>query len=271
MITFKQYLNEAVYKGSRLQTITAPKAISLMEENCIGYLNRLKGETRFIYRGGSGGAYPALSLGDSNNATPRISANTENYYTLWMDNHPDWSKFPKRSQSFICSENEGVSEGFGEVYWVIPYDDAHIEIVPSDDLWGAFDISDTADLNSFINHLHDIFKKSGKSSPKTYEDLVKTLKKITYDDIDVSLGLPAKSIKAIMDKTNTRDLYQLFQKIINPKHFIQLRAKQYSNTGNKYELAIQGKAIFIPIIQDKQHPTLDAFFKELNIKVPYHA
>ena len=276
MITFKQYLNEAPeYKSSRLQPKTVDEAIALMRENCLGYLNNLNNQG-FIYRGGSGKGSHAISLGDSNTSTPRVSANAQNYYTLWMDNHPDWAKFPKRSQSFICSEDSDTAFDFGDLFLVIPYDDAHIEIVPADDLWSAIiipkknSLSYSGSLRDFVENIHDLFTALRRPSPKTYEDLVQALKGITYEDIDDDSGKShMRAIKKVMDRTASLNLYQAFKEIINPTRFTQLRARQYSNTGNGYELAIQGKAIFIPADNETLSKFAD-FFKELNIKPPHN-
>ena len=66
----------------------------------------------------------------------RVSANTENYYTLMIDNSPNWEGYPKRSKSIICSSSKSGASGYGNVYRVIPKNGAKIGVCSSDDFWG---------------------------------------------------------------------------------------------------------------------------------------
>lgn len=70
----------------------------------------------------------------------RKSANTRNYYTLWINNHPSWKNYPKRE--IICAGGSGKRAfhhgSSGSNYIVLPFDDAKIGICPSDDIWYSF-------------------------------------------------------------------------------------------------------------------------------------
>jgi hypothetical protein len=50
----------------------------------------------------------------------RMSIDTDNIYTLIMDNSENWKDYPKRSKSIICTTSESYASDFGEVYRVIP-------------------------------------------------------------------------------------------------------------------------------------------------------
>ena len=60
-----------------------------------------------IFRGSRSNNYE-YSIVDTN--VERESANTENYYTLFINNNPLWSAYPKRK--LICSTSSGYAGGF---------------------------------------------------------------------------------------------------------------------------------------------------------------
>lgn len=70
---------------------------------------------------------------------PRTSANTTNEYTLFVDNHPSWKQYPKRSRSIIASSDIDATENFGNPYIVFPMNGTKIGMCSSSDFWGSFD------------------------------------------------------------------------------------------------------------------------------------
>lgn len=91
----------------------------------------------------------------------RRSANSYGYYNMWIDNHPNWKAFPKRSESIICATRETTSELFGEVHLVIPADNARIGVCPEADIWGSFP------------EALKIFKNIGSSDLADFEERIK--------------------------------------------------------------------------------------------------
>src|SRR5882762_7031765 len=93
-----------------------------------------------IYRGLNGHEENILYV-DPTNYTRR-SANTDNYYTLLMDNLPSWSKFPKRSKSLICTTDSDNADTYGQVkgsvYVVLPLGNPIIACCDGEDLWDSF-------------------------------------------------------------------------------------------------------------------------------------
>jgi hypothetical protein len=85
----------------------------------------------------------------------RRSANTSNYYTMIIDSLPEWSMFPKRSQSIICSTNCEYARGYGGgySYVVLPVNGNKWGICPDNDIWG------TKLYNIHIVKLNKIFDK----------------------------------------------------------------------------------------------------------------
>lgn len=117
-------------------------------------------------------------------ATPRKSANTHNYYTLWIDNSAKWSNFPKRSYSLICSTSLATAEGYGESYVIIPTVDTTIGVCPQDDFWDSFHKPlGNYQLNDFMDYVHEIFLDQQITPPSTYKDLRSALKKINLEHV----------------------------------------------------------------------------------------
>lgn len=116
--------------------------------------------------------------------TPRKSANTHNYYTLWVDGSTKWSKFPKRSYSLICSTSIGTAESYGETYVVIPTIDTVIGVCPEDDFWDSFHTTlKSYQLNDFMDFVHEIFLDQQITPPTTYEGLLTALRTIKLEHL----------------------------------------------------------------------------------------
>jgi len=99
----------------------------------------------------------------------RVSANTFNYYTLIIDNSKSWSKYPKRSQSIICINNDFKTMN-DYYYWVVPKNKAIIGECPNYDFWFSFNKKASnmdSDFNEIIRliinfpHLEKIKNKNG--------------------------------------------------------------------------------------------------------------
>lgn len=119
----------------------------------------------------------------SNPPKGRKSANTYNYVTLFIDLiHPEWQKFPKRSESWICSTTYSIASDYGTVYRVLPFGNPDIGIMNSADFWLFMNapilVDDVARL---MRYLHDIVveeKVLFGAPPKNKSELVELLKLI---------------------------------------------------------------------------------------------
>lgn len=93
-----------------------------------------------IYRGmkPQENGYAIFNTGD----IKRKSRNGRNYYTLMIDNLPEWSEYPKRSQSLICGSSldvvEYYAESAGETYVVVPLENQDFGVCPEGDIWASF-------------------------------------------------------------------------------------------------------------------------------------
>jgi len=121
---------------------------------------------------------------NSNKGRDRVSAYTSNFTTLLLDNLPSWKGWPKRSKGIICSTDEEYSEDYGRIFYVIPYDSAKVAVAPAEDIFYSFkflnsDNDTVRDFNIWIERLIDRFDIS---TPKTFNDLKKTLKILSMID-----------------------------------------------------------------------------------------
>ncbi len=66
----------------------------------------------------------------------RFSRDDKNFHNLIIDNSIKWKNYPKRNKSFMCSLNN--SNLGGNHYVVIPEDDSRWSILPSTDIYYAF-------------------------------------------------------------------------------------------------------------------------------------
>lgn len=153
-----------------------------------------------IYRGF--GQYEYLSatislIDPSKRSTPRKSAHTHNYYTLWIDNSALWQKYPKRSYSLICTTDLSTAEGYGELGVVIPIANNTIGICPDADFWISFKRTlKDLNLSELMDWLHFNFEKQNITIPETYNQLLQSL-----DQLDLSNLYST-------DYSNLADLFQ---------------------------------------------------------------
>lgn len=151
---FKNYLNEGRSKG-----VSHKEAYDLLTKNCMQSVRKWFDGHKIFRATESKNDFLFFDGG----IEPRISRNTLNYYTLVINNHPSWKKFPKRE--LICSGGSGaraLAHGAGRTnkYQVFPYDGAKIGICSEDDIWQSFKNIQKAgfiDASEFNEWLYDKF------------------------------------------------------------------------------------------------------------------
>lgn len=227
MITFKQYLSEK-YAKSRLEKVESESAAVWLEHYAPKFI---KGDTR-IYRGVDAGE--GIFIGDASKSDqPRVSSNTANFYTLWMDNHPSFKDLPKRSKSFICTTSEGYASGYGEVYYVIPADNAKVGVVGTQDIWNTH-LNNDYRLLELNEQTEELFDDEG-IRVETWDDLQKALKSIDADMFQSEIR-------------GTKTMYDVWEKLVTPKHFKFMTGSDLSKINNSNtELWIEGECLFIPV------------------------
>jgi hypothetical protein len=112
----------------------------------------------------------------------RVSANTENYYTLIVDHDEAWSAYPPRSASIISSSQLHTAGGYGTSYVVLPEGDPQIGICSRSDYWVSFPRvqalnkhSDLSDLNMIIRRMAHMWAHTSNYKPADYRHLTQVL------------------------------------------------------------------------------------------------
>lgn len=168
---YKQFLvqEKSIVGKGRSKDISKEQAIQLLEKNCSDALKAYS-KGSIIQRGVRNDA-KYISI-DPKSGKPRKSANTSNYYTLMIDGMKSWDKYPKRSQSLICSTGDR-SFGYGYMFHVFPYNGANIGVAPARDFWISFENIDTSDLSQFNNNIGTIMRMLHITiSDKSYLDIL---------------------------------------------------------------------------------------------------
>jgi hypothetical protein len=122
---------------------------------------------------------------------PRRSKNTMNYYTEWVDNSPQWEKFPKRSRSLICSTNVTTARTYGNVAAVVPIIDTKVGVCPQNDWWNSFRTTsydhNPDEINRFV---HEVLKDNGvflNGRTVTYDEFAPHLRSADVEKHDASV------------------------------------------------------------------------------------
>ena len=136
---FKFYLTEANYKSKgRGKFISEEQALKIAPKFSQAIIAALNENYYLIRYRESGKKVHFYHIDPKKSKEPRKSANTSNYYTLIMDNSRKWSKYPKRSQSLICSIDKNINNIWAATYLVLPKNGAKIGECSGPDLWVSF-------------------------------------------------------------------------------------------------------------------------------------
>jgi hypothetical protein len=172
--------------------------------------------------------------------TLRRSANTHNTYTMYMDNSPIWSDFPKRSHSMICSSGY-YAEDFGNLYAVFPYDNTPIGICPDFDLWESFPRLrrfDVCSLPQFTGAIMKVLSYAHAAKPKEPTDIGSS---VGDDGWSAFARIPAKVEKAVHSSD-----WENFVKLASKVNATKIYNKIKSEDGDRTE-----KDILLRMIEDK--------------------
>jgi hypothetical protein len=265
MISFKQFISENDEEDSRdyvPQRVTSDDLIEWCEANCPRYLENLSNSANpRIDRGTVGVGSKRFAKIDTNKFN-RVSANTLNFYTLWMDNHPDWSAYPKRSKSLICSTSIETAGGYGTgAYLVFPADKNKIGVCSANDLWFSFvqmfkALDNESEAMNTINSLvENIFKSLGierqqiKQAERSYDEREK---QCTADKI--ATAVYAGEVSAyymhyyrepvkLMKNNGYDSLYDVWEANMDPRKngFSTRTAGDFEDVSDDAEVWVQGE------------------------------
>lgn len=235
-------LNEGRGKG-----LTKYQAVELIKKNCFDIVKTYSKTKGRIYRGASGiDDYYDYQIVDPTKGKLRRSKNTRNYYTLLMDNLTPWNVYPKRSRSIVCSTNIHKASGYGNLYVVLPYNNAKIGVCPSEDIWDSFEQSIKQNLNTFnriLQSLLSVGKESVLDIDKNWKTLLANFKD---SEAYIQSGLYAMdTIDAKPKIWNGYDLYDtIYDKIVNGQSYRQIFNTMLDPKLNKFQLKTPKNIIF---------------------------
>lgn len=154
----------------------------------------------------------------------RHSLDTNNIYTLIMDNSTEWEDFPSRSNSIICTSSKDYASMFGEVYRVIPLNrNAEFGICDTKDIFDAFVglkyINDNIDTPSDLDRYLDRTFVLPNGRITNYFELKKLLTKenldlIYKDNTETHSGMTIAQFDEIVEEYGSY-LYYL-EKLMDP-------------------------------------------------------
>lgn len=260
MITFKAFLEAEVKPFSAEKLEVNAELLSFIRKNCSKSIWMFDNATP-IWRGER---QAQALLGNDGVAvidttkSERSSQNTRNWYTLILDNHPEYKDYPKRSQSIICTTNYKHARSYarGRVMAVIPFDTAKIGWVNARDIWYLpvnFDGAETfKSMNDFFNNLESLglsdtdwqsfieFDRNLKSNETMRRIVSDELSTLGVDDDDLENWMDnfLSHVLEIYDDVNL-DLYTPEQLVRYSKFF----TKNFESSSKQFELWVGGKVL----------------------------
>lgn len=249
MSKFYKYINEG-YGKSRVELISESDAKDSIRYNC-----KKSVQSTPIYRGVKS-FKDSFGFGNSENQEKlRMSANTANYYTLIIDNSKEWSSFPKRSKSFVCTTNIKSASNYGTPYRTIPFDNTPIGVCPAGDIWDSFqsEIFDLSILNDAISLAASMLNLDIKKMQNDYKYLLKSLDEIgkDYKDENSNSNWLKMQQKVPVFLENFGESNMKFSEylinVLSPKQNKFKLVKAGDQVPTNKEVWFQGKSIFIKL------------------------
>ena len=199
-----------------------------------------------IFRGIEGG--PAYGYIDPSNFK-RKSAHTKNYYTLIIDNSENWSEYPDRSKSIVCTTGQRAASNYGDTYLVIPEGSPSVGIAPARDIWFSFDrklreinLSTLSVLNEVIHDLSLVIldESPPEKSYSEFKSFIQKLQEVGQEKEEfehIAKNDTSKNSETYMKTAGSfcraytkqdRSLYQFLEYILDPNENA-FEVKKYTN------------------------------------------
>lgn len=262
MNQFTQYLTES--SGSRMKPLDDENTKIILSKKCRksvkAYLDNQR--SGYIWRGVYDRRvtnYQGFGKGEE----PRKSANTYNYYTLFMDNHPLWKSYPKRSESFICTTDMNKADIYGSRFAVFPVDGSNIGVCPSRDLWDSFSALRYDSLSDFTKLIYRMLSYAQDYINVNYADdnwptfvrQSETLEKWLHEDYDDTAYDSVEDTseqKRWIDNFNYSQIFlkyfeysiiEMMEQVVNPDDFKLI--KSGDSVPRSSEVWTDGQCIFV--------------------------
>lgn len=276
IFNYSEFLKEekehfSAYKGSRSESLDHIFSVKDIEELLEKYapyflkpenIDTVTGTSNLmsVYRGVNRKGDIAIVRPSSHE---RVSRNTENYYTLIIDD--TWDNFPKRNKSLICSTTSSRAKEYDEVYRIIPLDgNALFGVAPKSDMWISFEdgisylnevftdifphingyyhglSGQLNELNSFLEEAFGLEPEETLESLKdklTVHDLVNNNLSILIDE-DGEEDETNPTIRHLESISDNGSLFHLFEKVLSPNLNKGFKSVKYSYT-NKFDFSYE--------------------------------
>lgn len=237
------------------KSVKIPEFIEWCDKNASSYLAG-KGKNGIIYRGIKS-KIPTIGKIDTSDFS-RVSANTYNYYTLWIDHHHDWNHYPKRSKGLVCTQSAHIARDYGSETIIIPSDKSQIGICPEEDIWftavfidmSLFDLNEA--IHSLISHIYG--KDKAKEVQQDYGKLTQCLRGMKVEKLSMMINELKPNITNIsnivssMYENSHETFYDFFEHVFNPITcgFKAVNGENYSlNRRGNSEVWIEGECMVI--------------------------
>jgi len=100
--------------------------------------------------------YKDYNIIDPSKITRKSAWSLNNIYNLFFSNSENWNEYPKRDNSLICADYDGISERYRHnMYIVVPFE-RDIAVSPRRDIWISF-------YKNIVDDLGHFFKKFGNT------------------------------------------------------------------------------------------------------------
>jgi len=200
------------------------KASSVIRSNCMESYNKWLHKSNALWRGNISARSDFAIVKPSEHT--RASANTSNYYTLLTDNLPEWKKYPNRSQSIICANNDRSIYGSPmSQFLVLPFDGSNIGICPTEDFWDSFSETFRTSIDYFNDRLENVhyaltgrtmrFDSNYRKLTKTIEDMEKIWSKLSEEEKEYIVGKHASILTIALEKNLT--IKETIKYILDPE------------------------------------------------------
>lgn len=169
-----------------------------------------------IYRGLKGSTSSYRYIDPSQHT--RVSKDISNYYTWWIDNHPSWKGWPKRSKSLICTTNMKDADLYGDIHRVYLKKGSVVGICPWGDIWSSFVQLEVLGMDgSSFNAFMDRLSRSMKKSVNNYQDFLDLLS-LVDDEIEDATDFDVEILRDLFNINNMSNFGYVARRFFKDKY-----------------------------------------------------
>jgi hypothetical protein len=196
----------------------------------------------------------------------RSAANTHNYINALSEVLPSWKGWPARNDSFICSTENNVADGYGVTYIVIPLENQPIAAANKEDFWYMLPVGllngtsvnkfneSIAILFNIVNNTMDDFKVYYQDNPKEIISNLEKIKELSIDTIEDRqrswlVRSNINNIRIIIEGVKIHGAVAFLDSVLNPNEVGTLFPSYDDYLNSRYttssEIWMSGKVLFI--------------------------